>query len=174
MFKQFKDIYPRFNEVVELVQQLARDQSLVEDIFKHPDGQLAIQTDDPTHDNWQAGIGKSVAKTPEWEHQFCHIQPALKGTVIEDYLAWLEVPVYRTRIMASRPKSCYSIHRDYSPRLHLPLITNKQCNFVFTNPAQLIHMPADGRTYWVDTKKEHTFMNGSLESRLHLVMIVEN
>lgn len=173
MFKQYKGIYPRFNEVVELVQQIVREQNLVDDVFGYPDGQLAVQTNDPTETNYTAGIGKSTAKTPEWEHQFCHLQPILKGTVIEDYLTWLDVPVYRTRIMASRAKSCYSIHRDYSPRLHLPLITNKQCNFVFANPARLIHMPADGSTYWVDTRLEHTFMNGSLDSRLHLVMIVK-
>lgn len=174
MFKQFKDAYPRFTEIVELVQNIVSEQNLITDILGLPDGQLAIQTDHPEETDWLRGIGKSTAKTPAWEHQFCNLQPTLKGTVIEDYLNWLDVPVFRTRIMLSRPKSCYSIHRDYSPRLHLPLITNKQCNFVFTNPAQLIHMPADGRTYWVDTRNEHTFMNGSLENRLHLVMIVEN
>lgn len=173
MFKQFKDVYPRFNEVVELVQRLVQEQNLVDDVFGQPDGQMAIQTNDDSTTDWSAGIGKSTAKTPEWEHQFSKIQPALKGTVIEDYLTWLGVPVYRTRIMASRAKSCYSIHKDYSPRLHLPLITNKQCNFVFADPAKLIHMPATGETYWVDTRKSHTFMNGSLESRLHLVMIVK-
>jgi hypothetical protein len=35
-------------------------------------------------------------------------------------------------------------------------------------------MPADGTTYWVDTRKHHTFLNGSGDRRLHLVMIVEN
>jgi hypothetical protein len=34
-------------------------------------------------------------------------------------------------------------------------------------------MPADGTTTWVDTKKYHTFLNGSTEKRLHLVMIVK-
>ncbi len=173
MHKEFRPIYPRFEEVVALVKKIADEQNLEADILNKPDGQIAIQTNDPSYTNWTAGVGKSSKKTPEWEHEFCHIQPELRGTVIEDYLNWLEVPVYRTRIMLSRSKTCYSIHRDYSPRLHLPLITNEQCNFVFANPAQLIHMPADGKTYWVDTRKDHTFMNGSQESRLHLVMIVK-
>ncbi len=173
MFKEFKDVYPRFDELVALVKKIVRDQHLEMDVVNKPDGQIAIQTNQAECNNWFAGVGKSDKKTPHWEHEFCHIQLDLKGTVIDDYLRWLEVPVYRTRIMMARPKSCYSIHRDYSPRLHLPLVTNSQCNFVFTNPAQLIHMPADGKTYWVDTRHEHTFMNGSLEARLHLVMIVE-
>lgn len=170
LFKTFKEIYPHFKEVVSLCKQLANQHG---DFENKPDAQIAIQTDDPRIDNWYAGTGQSQAKTNEWEHSFCHIQPSLRGTVIEEYLKWLDVPVYRTRIMMSKPKGCYSIHRDYSPRLHLPLVTNKQCNFLLTDPLTMFHLPADGITTWVDTTKQHTFMNGSTEQRLHLVMIVE-
>ncbi len=173
MFKVYRECFPKFNEIVDLVKNIVDERKIIDDYFGQPDGQIAIQTNLPDTTDWTVGIGKSIAKTRYWEHQFNFLQPVLKGTVIEEYLDWLEIPVYRTRIMVSRPKTCYSIHRDYSPRLHLPLITNKQCNFVFTDPAQLIHMPADGRTYWVDTRHDHTFMNGSLDVRLHLVMIVK-
>lgn len=170
IYKQFKSIFPQFKKVVELCTQLADQYG---DFENRPDGQIAIQTNDPATDNWYAGTGQSQAKTNEWEHNFCHLQPSLRGTIIEDYFKWLEVPVYRTRIMLARPKGCYSIHKDYSPRLHLPLITNKQCNFLITEPMTMFHLPADGTTTWVDTTKQHTFMNGSTEQRLHLVMIVE-
>lgn len=185
MFKEFKPAYPRFNEIVDLVNNLVQEQNLIDDPTTHTENQLAVQNSIPDNTDWLAGTGRSFNKTREWEHQFRYLQPCLKNTVIEDYLNWLEVPVYRTRIMLSRPKTCYSIHNDYSPRLHLPLVTNKQCNFVFADsqfakmncviqPAQFIHIPADGRTYWLDTRKNHTFMNGSAENRLHLVMIVKN
>lgn len=170
MYRQFKPAYPKFKEVVVLCTQLANQHG---DFENRPDGQIAIQTNDPNTDNWYAGTGQSQAKTYVWERSFCHIQPSLQGTVIEDYIKWLDVPVYRTRIMMSKPKGCYSIHRDYSPRLHLPLVTNKQCNFLITEPLTMFHLPADGTTTWVDTTKQHTFMNGSTEQRLHLVMIVE-
>lgn len=170
LHKQFKPEYPKFDELADLCNLLANEHS---DIENRPDAQIAIQTDDPNCDNWYAGTGQSQAKTNAWEHSFCHIQPSLRGTVIEEYLKWLDVPVYRTRIMMSKPKGCYSIHRDYSPRLHLPLVTNKQCNFLITEPLTMFHLPADGTTTWVDTTKQHTFMNGSTEQRLHLVMIVE-
>lgn len=170
MYKEFKSTYPHFKEVVSLCTQLANQYG---DFENRPDAQIAIQTDDPNTDNWYAGTGHSQTKTNQWEHSFCHIQPSLQGSVIEEYLKWLEVPVYRTRIMMSKPKGCYSIHRDYSPRLHLPLVTNKQCNFLITEPLTMFHLPADGTTTWVDTTKQHTFMNGSTEQRLHLVMIVE-
>jgi hypothetical protein len=173
MFRVYKEQFPKFSEMVQEIMTIVNEQKLITDIENHSDGQLAIQTADPNTVDWRSGIGKSSARTPEWEHQFRHLQPCLAGSIIEEYLQWLEVPVYRTRIMLTRPKTAYSIHKDYSPRLHLPLITNKQCYFVFKNPAEFIHMPADGQTYWVDTRNEHTFMNGSLENRLHLVMIVK-
>jgi hypothetical protein len=174
MFNIFKEKYPRFTELVHQLKSIADNMGIFHDSVNYPDGQIAIQTDTAKVTNWQAGVGKSTAKTPEWEHSFRHLQPELIGTVVADYLEWLAVPVYRTRLMLSRPKSCYSIHKDYSPRLHLPLVTNDQCNFLFTDPARLIHMPADGNTYWVDTRHEHTFLNGSIYDRLHLVMIVKD
>ena len=173
MFNIYKPSYPRYNELVQQLKSIADSMAIYQDLVNYPDGQIAIQTNEAGVTDWQAGVGKSTAKTPDWEHSFRHLQPELAGTVVADYLEWLAVPVYRTRIMLSRPKSCYSTHRDYSPRLHLPLVTNEQCNFLFTKPARLIHMPADGNTYWVDTRNEHTFLNGSVYDRLHLVMIVE-
>ena len=173
MFKEFKGAYPKFDQVVKQAASIADSMNIYTDLFNYPDGQIAVQSNQPDQDDYRAGIGKSSAKTADWERSFCHLQPMFRGSAIAEYLDWLEVPVYRTRIMLSRPKTTYSIHRDYSPRLHLPLITNDQCFFLFTRPEKLIHMPADGRTYWVDTRLHHTFLNGSVFDRLHLVMIVE-
>jgi len=170
MYKEFKPAYPNFNLVVEQCKKLAEKYGNWE---INADCQIAIQTDDDNREDWLAGTGRSITKTPEWERSFNKIQPSLKGTAVDDYLNWLGVPVYRARIMMAREKGCYSIHRDYSPRLHLPLVTNTQCNFLFTDPLEMFHMPADGITTWIDTRKYHTFMNGSTEKRLHLVMIVE-
>jgi hypothetical protein len=173
MYRQFKSRYPKFKEVVAQAVELATKFNLGNDIINQPDGQIAIQHYELDVNDHHAGIGKSSVKTPQWEQSFCNLQPAYKDTAIAEYLDWLEVPVYRTRIMLSRPKTCYSIHRDYSPRLHLPLVTNDQCYFLFKNPEKMIHIPADGKTYWVDTRRYHTFLNGSIIDRLHLVMIVK-
>ena len=170
MYKIFKEVYPKFNEVLEQCKSIAEEHGNWEYNW---DSQIAIQTNDDSKEDWLAGTGAATSKTPEWERSFNKLQPSLIGTPISEYLQWLDVPVYRARIMMAREKGCYSVHRDYSPRLHLPLVTNKQCNFLFTDPLQMFHMPADGRTTWVDTTKHHTFMNGSVEKRLHLVMIVE-
>jgi len=170
MHKQFKSKYPKFDEVMGQCFALWKEHS---NWPENDNGQIAIQTNDTSTDNWFAGTGKSESKTAEWEQTFNHLQPSLVGTPVDEYIKWLDVPVYRARVMLSKSKSCYSVHRDYSPRLHLPLVTNPQCNFLIVDPLQFFHMPADGTTTWVDTRKPHTFMNGSLSDRYHLVMIVK-
>jgi hypothetical protein len=172
MIKEFKPPYPRFEELQKQLIDIAWAQDIA-NINCHPDGQLAVQTSGvgSLHD----GVGTAKSTREDWEHSFNQIHSLFKDTLIEDYINWLGVPVYRTRIMLTREKSSYSIHKDRSPRLHLPLVTNKQCFFLFAEPdeTRLHHFPADGRTTWVDTRKMHTFINGSTEHRLHLVMIVE-
>jgi hypothetical protein len=170
MYKEFKPAYPKFKELKEQCIQLADQYGEWE---YRTDGQVAIQTSDTSIDNWYDGTGAGFYKSPEWERTFYHLQPSLIGTPIDEYIKWLDTPVYRARIMLAKEKGCYSIHQDYSPRLHLPLVTNKQCNFLLTDPLQMFHLPADGKTTWVDTRRPHTFMNGSTEKRLHLVMIVK-
>jgi hypothetical protein len=71
-------------------------------------------------------------------------------------------------------RRCYSIHKDDNPRLHIALKTTKQARFIFTTPPEIIHIPADGHVWWVDTRNEHTAINGSLESRVHLLMSLAN
>lgn len=78
-----------------------------------------------------------------------------------------EYKVYRARIMTLMPKSCYSYHHDYSKRLHIPLITNDKC-FLIVNK-EVIHLPADGKVYIVDTTLPHTAVNASFEPRTHLI-----
>jgi len=72
------------------------------------------------------------------------------------------------------PKSCYSIHQDYTPRVHIPIVSNT--NNVMVWPSDNVnHTLLTGRAYWTDTTKNHTFVNAdSLIERIHLVMCVES
>lgn len=78
-----------------------------------------------------------------------------------------EYKVYRARIMTLMPKSCYSYHRDYSKRLHIPLITNEKCFLIVDK--EVIHLPADGKVHIIDTTLQHTAVNASTEPRTHLI-----
>lgn len=78
-----------------------------------------------------------------------------------------DLGMYRTRVMKMDPKTCYTYHQDYTRRMHIPLVTNENCFFVVDD--EVIRTPADGNHYLIDTTKKHTFVNASLEERIHIV-----
>ncbi len=72
-----------------------------------------------------------------------------------------------SRIMRLMPKECYSWHKDATPRIHFPLLTNDKCFFVLDK--DLFNMPV-GNAYYVDTRKMHTAFNGNKDFiRYHIV-----
>lgn len=73
----------------------------------------------------------------------------------------------RTRLLWLNPYSCYTMHFDDSPRIHIPLITNSD-SFVVFKDGIVEHLEI-GKVYWVDTRKTHTAINGGELARLHLV-----
>ena len=78
----------------------------------------------------------------------------------------------RTRIMQSQPKTCLTIHRDLTKRIHIPIITNPGAIMVVDNVAK--HMPADGSVWITNNTKYHNAFNGGEEDRIHLVACVLN
>jgi len=132
--------------------------------------QVSIQTNGLP--DWESSTG---SRPGEPEAQWDKLHPELVGTIWEEFFASLPMKVYRTRIMTMMPRTCYSIHQDDNPRLHLAIRTHNQCKFIFTMPpVQMIHIPADGNLWWVDTRQFHTAINGSLEPRTHLLMSLVN
>lgn len=117
-------------------------------------------------DPWTSAVGKGRGN----EFEINELNPFFKNTIFESLI--LEYNLVRTRLMWSGPFSCYSMHQDDNPRIHIPIVTNHECYFLFKDlPPQ--HMPLD-YLYWVDTRKSHTFINCSDYQRLHLVGIVKN
>ena len=81
--------------------------------------------------------------------------------IIEDH------NLIRTRVMLMKPRTCYYYHCDNTKRLHIPVETNENC-FLLVDE-KLLHLPADGSVYTVDTTKMHTALNASKEDRIHIV-----
>jgi hypothetical protein len=131
--------------------------------------QLSLQTNGDN--DWQSGTGKREGQD---EAQWDKLHPNLVGTWWEGFLTSFPFKVYRARLMTMYPRTCYSIHTDMTPRVHIPIVTHRQARFIFTDPPILRHLPADGSVWWVDTTKEHSAMNGSLIDRIHLVMCLVN
>lgn len=116
-------------------------------------------------DQWISAVGKSKGD----ELSYVLLNDLFKNTVFETLIN--EYNLKRTRLMWLEPYSCYSMHQDETPRIHIPLITNPECYFVFK--IGLIRNLEIGNVYWVDTRKFHTAANTSNFARLHLVGIVE-
>lgn len=76
--------------------------------------------------------------------------------------------MYRSRLMIMNDKMVYSWHYDPSPRIHIPLISNHETNFMVIEDT-VIRMPVKDRAVWVDTTKMHTYVNTSDELRVHIV-----
>ena len=83
-----------------------------------------------------------------------------------------ELNMYRTRVLVLKPKVCYSIHSDPVKRIHIPVITNENCWLIVNK--EIMHLPADGRHYEIDTTQKHTALNGSWEDRIHIVGCIDN
>lgn len=78
-----------------------------------------------------------------------------------------EHDLVRTRVMRMRKKTCYYYHKDVTKRLHIPIVTDPHC-FLLVDE-KMIHLPATGEAYIVDTTKMHTALNASKQDRIHIV-----
>jgi hypothetical protein len=166
--KQFNQFSNLVIEVNELVKNFP---------FKDNVLQLGLQVKDPNDDSidqFYESTGR-IRRTGGMiiEPQYKFIHPKLKGGYIDQWIQSLsEYRIVRTRLMYMLPRTCYSIHSDPYPRIHLPVVTNGQCLMLFPGDNSIEHMPADGTSFYVDTTKKHTFVNCSEVPRIHLVGVV--
>ena len=103
------------------------------------------------------------------ETDFTEFNEAYKNTYL--YEIYKQLPnIGRFRIMTMFGPSCYTIHNDMTRRYHFVLETNIDCLFLFPRKKLQFHIPADGNLYLLDTRFKHTFLNGSRDRRVHLVL----
>lgn len=116
-------------------------------------------------DQWASAVGRSSGN----EFESSILNPFFKNTIFEELID--KYKLFKTRLMWLSPYACYSMHRDESPRIHIPLVTNEQCYFVF-KALPPYHL-ALNKVYLTDTTYGHSFMNCSDLPRLHLVGAVK-
>lgn len=125
------------------------------------DRQLYLQTDKLETDVYSPGAWKNIDAI---EHTFTvpvfYNIPYINN-IIND------LKLVRTRILVLPGRTNYLWHKDNTKRLHIPLITNPHCFFIFEDG--IVHFPADGRCYIADTRKYHNAMNSSVDTRIHIV-----
>jgi hypothetical protein len=133
--------------------------------------QIICQTTEEGIIDWHTGIGNLRTLKEKKEKSYKFINPLLKGTELEKFI--LTHNAFRTRIMIMHPRKCYSIHNDWSLRIHLPIITNEQCWMIWPKKSECYQL-TEGNVYWTDTREYHTFINGSQDhTRVHLVLCVD-
>lgn len=110
----------------------------------------------------------SVGRMRDDESLFCNLNPYFKDSIFETLINTYKL--VRTRLLWVPPFSCYTMHRDLAKRIHVPLITNPECYFVFKKGI-VEHLPC-GKVYQVDTTEQHTFINCSGLPRLHFMGVV--
>lgn len=81
----------------------------------------------------------------------------------------------RARLSLLRAHGSSSLHIDgpensYCVRLHIPIITNKDCVFCVEQKEE--HFQADGNGYFVSVSRPHQVFNRGNTDRIHLIMDV--
>lgn len=154
--------YNKFYEIHEFIVNLVNDNL---DIIEEHE-QLAIQY--ATDPSWTNCMGHEKGAR---ETDFCKTLPNLLNTPIDDFLNNIPYKLCRSRIFIAPPKGqCYSIHKDPTKKLHLPISTNPKSYFLSYEPDEICHknMTADGTMYIVDTTRTHSFCNYGDSLRIHV------
>jgi len=112
------------------------------------------------------GVG-SIIRTNNVTSDFIILNEVYEDTIFDDVIR--DTRGVRARIMIKQMHTTYSVHYDNTPRYHMALITNPDAYFIFPTLNEIIHIPADGFVYEVDTTIPHSFVNCG-EDRTHLVI----
>ena len=138
-------------------------------------GQITLQHREENF-NSEDGIGhinyKGDVKT---DYDFRVWFEEIQSSYIVNCLTSLPFPVVRTRIMSISPKSCYTMHRDKTMRLHIPIISaNYAGRFIFDSCDELpngeVMTLNEGSCWIVNTTLPHTAINcDPTLSRVHIV-----
>ena len=127
------------------------------------DTQIYLQGNSPDMDPLAPTKGDAYLTVDKTEEDYwipLFDMPYINGILAEHNLV-------RTRVMRMKRKTCYYYHSDSTKRLHIPVVTNPHC-FLLVDE-KMIHLPATGEAYVVDTTKMHTALNASKEDRIHIV-----
>ena len=120
---------------------------------------------------WDDGIGSAIGDGQFLNtKEYIVLNEMLKGSYIEKIHNTIvkDYSFGRMRLMKLSGRQCMSLHVDLEKRIHIPIITNKNCLMIVDE--EVIHMPADGNAYLVNTTKRHTALNSNLNfDRIHLM-----
>ena len=142
-----------------------------------------IKLIDAIHDKRKAIRSASDRNSPNYkpqldERNYCVPNDRAKG-IFRDILDSFKAKYTRVRLAVLMPgfegQPHIDYNTDYSIRVHIPIITNEKATFsyIVNGKTQTVHMPADGRMWYVNTGYTHFVTNVGDQPRLHLVVNLE-
>ena len=72
------------------------------------------------------------------------------------------------RLLKLDCKDAYTVHTDPDDRIHLAIETNPHAYIMYIENNKMIHLPADGTVWHMDTSKKHMAGNFGGTPRIHL------
>ena len=136
-------------------------------------GQISLKHRENTdkESQWDDGIGSAIGDGQFLNtKEYIVLNEMLKGSYIEVIHNTIEKDYNfgRMRLMKLTGRKCMSLHTDMEKRIHIPITTNENCLMIVDD--EVIHMPADGNAYLVNTIKRHTALNSNKDfDRIHLM-----
>ena len=157
-------------EFFKVIQDIDNDKVIQEsldiiDSVGYKNNQISLQyTDEVSWHNDVDYYGKHRN-----ENDCVNYHPDLDNTYIKQVLTGLDFPVASARIMLLPNNKCYTTHVDLYTRYHIPIKSDSYLSYmVFPDLNEVVRMPY-GSIYWTDTHELHTFINGTLEDRIHII-----
>lgn len=157
-------VLDQIDSAMLLTEYLKLEEKIVWTEMGHKGKQTGLQFKEG-EDPWTSAVGRSTGN----ELACDVLNPYFSNTVFEDIIN--KYKFKRTRLMWVGPYACYSMHKDETQRVHIPLVTNLDCYFIFKGRAPT-HLKINN-VYQTDTRLVHTFINCSEKPRLHLVGAVQ-
>ena len=157
------DVLRIVEEIAPLMYQMSEEQDCRHQIMLQ-----GCKNKRPEEEDFDPYLGTQGFK---WLSEEGYIEYEFRNPIY-DYLEYTnkviaDLKIHRTRLICLRPQTCYTYHKDFSQRIHIPLITNPNCFLIVDD--ELNRYPADGSSYLINTTKHHTAVNASKRDRWHIV-----
>jgi hypothetical protein len=110
--------------------------------------------------------------TGHWLYDPYIIADKWKGTLFEDLLNSIPVPIGEARLMKLTPGTCYASHADIDDRLHLNLVSNDQSYLIDLENHEMHQLYTDNKFYHMDAGRLHIAANFGSTDRIQLVIRV--
>jgi hypothetical protein len=108
--------------------------------------------------------------TGHWLYDPYVIVDRWKGTLFEDILESIPMPIGEARLMRLARGTCYSSHADIDDRFHLNLVSNDQSYLIDLENHIMHQLHTDNNFYVMDAGRLHIAANFGSTDRIQLVI----